>query len=143
MPLCKRNNQTKRFPGTSQVIASNLFLESQSGESVQITSRLNRSTLLIAEASVEHAGVYRVKAENVVGSIASTATLSVEQKLQLADMKPPVIVRELAPVKVMDGEEVNLSCQVTEIKDLPIEFIVMTEMALKWIHFFFNFAKFG
>ena len=84
----------------------------QTSDTIQITNHNNRSTLFIPESVVEHAGVYRVKAENVAGSIASTATVTVERQLQAEDLKAPLVIKELVPLKVMDGETVDLVCQV-------------------------------
>ena len=79
---------------------------------MQISNQANRSTLFIPEALTENAGVYTVKAENQAGSVTSTATLTVEKEIRVEDYTPPIIVKELVPMKVMDGEEVDLTCQV-------------------------------
>lgn len=83
-----------------------------SSTTLQITSQSNRSTLFIPESLVENSGIYTVKAENPAGSVASTATLTVERPLLAEDFTPPVIIKELPATKVMDGEEVQLVCQV-------------------------------
>lgn len=79
---------------------------------MQIVTQNNRSTLFIPESFVENSGIYTVKAENPAGSVASTATLTVERQLLAEEFTPPIIVRELPQTKVMDGEEVKLTCQV-------------------------------
>lgn len=84
----------------------------QSCKTLQVTSQGNRSTLFIPESLVENSGIYSVKAENKIGSVASTATLSVERPLLEEDFTAPVIIKELPPTKVMDGEDVQLMCQV-------------------------------
>lgn len=84
----------------------------QSTEAMQISTQNNRSTLFIPESFVENSGIYTVKAENPAGSVASTATLTVERQLLAEEFTPPEIVKELAQMKVMDGEEVHLTCQV-------------------------------
>ena len=48
----------------------------------------------------------------MAGSIASTATVTVERQLQAEDLKAPLVIKELVPLKVMDGETVDLVCQV-------------------------------
>lgn len=93
-----------------------MFFCLQNSEKMQITNQSNRSTLFMHECVIESAGVYRVKAENEAGSVSSTATLTVERELQIDDLKPPVIVKELSPLKVMDGEEVSLVCQVCHFR---------------------------
>lgn len=85
----------------------------QSSPAMQIsTISNNRSTLFIPESFVESSGIYTVKAENPAGSVASTATLTVERQLLAEEFTPPVVVRQLDQTKVMDGEEVRLTCQV-------------------------------
>ena len=80
---------------------------------MEISSQTNRSTLLIPESFVENSGIYTVKAENPAGSVASTATLTVEKPLQVEDFTAPEIINPLpSSQSVMDGEEVQLSCQV-------------------------------
>jgi hypothetical protein len=81
-------------------------------EAMQIVTQNNRSTLFIPESFVENSGIYTVKAENAAGSVASTATLTVERQLLAEEFTPPFIVKELPQTKVMDGEEVRLICQV-------------------------------
>lgn len=84
----------------------------QNSATVQITNQNNKSTLFIPESFVEHSGIYTVKAENPAGSVASTAMLTVERQLLAEEFVPPTVVRELTQTKVMDGEEVRLTCQV-------------------------------
>ena len=84
----------------------------RSAAATQIATVNNKSTLFIPESFVECSGIYTVKVENPAGSVASTATLTVERQLLAEEFTPPVVVRELATTKVMDGEEVRLTCQV-------------------------------
>jgi hypothetical protein len=86
----------------------------QSSEIMQIITQNNRSTLFIPESFVENSGIYTVKAENPAGSVASTATLTVERQLLAEEFTPPFIIKELPQTKVMDGEEVQLTCQVCD-----------------------------
>jgi len=84
----------------------------QSSSTLQVTSQGNRSTLFIPESLVENSGMYSVKAENPIGSVASTTTLTIERPLLEEDFTAPTITKELPPTKVMDGEDVQLMCQV-------------------------------
>lgn len=96
----------------------------ESSQTVQIVSENNRSTLFIPESFVEHSGIFTVKAENPAGSIASTATLTVEHLLTPEEFTPPVVERAMQSAKVMDGEEVRLTCK---INGVPMP-------RIKWYH---------
>lgn len=77
----------------------------------------NRSVLVVREVLPEHSGDYTCRAENAVGSVTSTATLSVlpetdwERTTEL-EMVSPQFVQATSSLKVMDGEKVTFTCQV-------------------------------
>lgn len=76
----------------------------------------NHSVLITREALSEHAGIYTCRAENVVGSVTCTATLNIMPDTEWEDVTEfvsPTFVQKLANVRVMDGEEVHFTCQVS------------------------------
>ncbi|XP_018337981.1 PREDICTED: titin isoform X9 [Trachymyrmex septentrionalis] len=99
------------------------FHESKPLEStpqVRIVTQENRSILMVKEVTSEFAGNYTCRAENVGGSVTCTATVNLmeitwEEAIELIS---PTFVKRLSPIKVMDGESVNLTC-VVEGKPTP------------------------
>ena len=78
----------------------------------------NRSVLLVREILPEHTGDYTCRAENVAGSVTCTATVNVVQDTEwqeVTELVSPTFVRKLANVRVMDGEEVQFTCQVSSV----------------------------
>lgn len=96
----------------------------ESTDAVQIVSESNRSTLFVPESLVEHSGIFTVKAANPAGAVASTATLTVEHLPTPEEFTRPVVERQLQSLKVMDGEEVRLTCM---INGVPMP-------RIKWYH---------
>lgn len=87
---------------------------SQSNE-FKIVSKDNKSILLINEVSLEYAGPFTCRAENVMGSVTSTATLSVTEEIEFeetTELEYPRFVKPLSPTRVMDGQKVTFSCVV-------------------------------
>lgn len=67
---------------------------------------------MIKDVSAELAGTYTCRAENVAGSVTSTATVSLQEITweEVTELSSPSFVKRLSPVRVMDGESVNLTC---------------------------------
>ncbi|XP_011704408.1 PREDICTED: titin [Wasmannia auropunctata] len=99
------------------------FHESKPLEStpqIRIVTQENRSILMIKEIPLELAGNYTCRAENVGGSVTCTATVNLTKTTweEAIELVSPTFVKRLSPVKVMDGESVNLTC-VVEGKPTP------------------------
>lgn len=92
----------------------------QSTPQIRIVSQENRSILMVKEVTSELSGNYTCRAENVGGSVTCTATVNLtEIKWEEAiELTSPTFVKRLSPVKIMDGESVNLTC-VVEGKPMP------------------------
>lgn len=80
----------------------------------------NRSVLLVKEIVPEFAGSYTCRAENVAGSVTCTASVNIIEETweETVELVSPTFVRKLSPVRVMDGESVNLTC-VVQGKPIP------------------------
>lgn len=92
----------------------------QSTPQVRIVTQENRSILLVKEITPEFAGSYTCRAENVGGSITSTATVNITETTweEAVELISPTFVKRLSPVRIMDGERVNLTC-IVEGKPIP------------------------
>jgi hypothetical protein len=83
---------------------------------MRVVTAGNRSVLIAREILPEHAGIYTCRAENVAGSVTCTATLNVMPDTEWEDVTElvsPTFIQKLANVRVMDGEEVRFTCQVS------------------------------
>lgn len=83
---------------------------------MKIVSEDNKSTLILTDVTLEHAGIITCRAENAVGSITCTAPLQIVEETQweeTREMEYPRFIKPLVPLRVMDGEKVTLSCVVT------------------------------
>lgn len=80
----------------------------------------NRSILMVKQVTPELAGTYTCRAENVGGSVTCTATINITETRweEAVELVSPTFVKRLSPVRVMDGESVNLTC-VVEGKPTP------------------------
>ncbi|EDW50159.1 GM14145 [Drosophila sechellia] len=89
----------------------------KSSNEVRIVSQANKSTLLIEDFQSKFVGPFTCRAENVGGSVTSTATVNLIESLpqeEAEEFESPRFVEELVqPVEVMDGEALLLTCQVT------------------------------
>lgn len=87
---------------------------------MRIVTKENRSVLLIKDVVPEFAGTYTCRAENVVGSVTCTATVNLLDIPweETVEQSSPTFVKRLSPVRVMDGENVNLTC-VIQAKPIP------------------------
>lgn len=83
---------------------------------VRIVDKENRSVLIIESFSKTNLGLYTCRAENVAGSVTSTASVQIVDETELEEvfeLIEPQFVQKLSPAQIMDGEELTLSCVVT------------------------------
>jgi len=75
---------------------------------------------MVKEVTPELAGSYTCRAENVAGSVTCTASVNIIKTIweKTVELVSPTFVKRLSPVKVMDGESVNLTC-IVEGKPTP------------------------
>ena len=75
---------------------------------------------MIKEVKPEYAGTYTCRAENVLGSVTSSATVNLQEIVweETCELSSPAFIKRLSPVRVMDGESVNLTC-VVQGKPIP------------------------
>ena len=81
-----------------------------------MVSDTNRSVLLVKEIQPQHAGIYTCRAQNVGGSVACTATLSVVPEVEweeAPELISPYFIKPITSQKVMDGQQVLFSCEVS------------------------------
>jgi hypothetical protein len=72
----------------------------------------NKSVLMISESYSEFAGLYTCRAENAIGSITSTTTVAVVERVDTEELVAPMFVQPMSSLRVMDGEEVHFMCEV-------------------------------
>lgn len=88
----------------------------KSSTECRIVTQANKSTLLIAHFEKKYSGPYTCRAENVGGSVTSTATVHLLEDApqeEAEEFESPRFVEELIePIEVMDGEALELSCKV-------------------------------
>lgn len=84
-------------------------------QDVRIMSKDNKSVVIIESFSKTHVGIYTCRAENVAGSVTSTASVQIVPETQLEevfDMISPRFTERLQPAQLMDGDELVLPCVV-------------------------------
>lgn len=85
-------------------------------QTTRINSKENHSVLIIESVAYEASGMITCRAENVLGSVTSTATIKVvENANQLEETNEyisPRFIEKLKPVQLMDGETLRLFCRV-------------------------------
>lgn len=83
---------------------------------VRMHSADNKSVLIIENFALENSGIYMCRAENVAGSVTSSATVKlVEAESYLEEIREylsPRFVKKLKPGQFMDGDSMQLVCQV-------------------------------
>lgn len=89
----------------------------QTNNIIRIHTQQNKSVLIIEKFTHENDGIYTCRAENVAGSVTSSATVKmVESETQLEEVNEylsPRFIEKLKPLHLMDGESLRLSCRVT------------------------------
>lgn len=85
-------------------------------ETQRIHSQNNRSILYIDRFISENDGIYTCRAENVAGSVTSSATVKLveaeDQLIERNEYLSPRFIQKLKPVQLMDGEPLKLTCRV-------------------------------
>lgn len=88
----------------------------QQTEEFKIVTQDNKSILLITEVPAELSGPITCRAENIMGSVTSTATINVLETPEFeetTELEYPRFVQPLTPTRVMDGQKVTFKCVVT------------------------------
>ncbi|EDV96839.1 GH16494 [Drosophila grimshawi] len=89
----------------------------KSSNECRIVTQANKSTLLIEDFQKKFSGPFTCRAENVGGSVTSTATVNMLESLPLEEAvefeSPRFIEKLIEPMEVMDGEALKLTCKVT------------------------------
>lgn len=94
------------------------FMPFESSNEVRIMTDNNKSVLLIDNFTKEHVGSYTCRAENICGSVTSSATINLLAHHETEEVKEfisPVFTKQLIPVEIMDGEKLVLECEVAGI----------------------------
>lgn len=101
---------------------------------VRIASKENKSILIVETFTVAAAGMYMCRAENVAGSVTSTASVTIvaeeTQLEEVCEFISPRFAERLQPVQLMDGEELRLPCRVVGHPTPRIEWFRNDEVAL-------------
>ncbi|ETN58767.1 novex-3 (titin isoform) [Anopheles darlingi] len=87
----------------------------------RIVTTDNRSILIIESFTRRDTGAYTCRAENVAGSVTSTATVQTLDTIdteEVTEYISPRFLETIKPTRVMDGEKLTLECQVIA-KPLP------------------------
>jgi titin len=92
-----------------------ILVYEQSCPEMRIAVEDNKSVLMISESYSEFAGLFTCRAENALGSITSTTTVAVVERVDTEELVAPMFVQPLASLRVMDGEEVHFMCEVLNI----------------------------
>lgn len=98
----------------------------KSSNEVRIVTNENKSVLIIETFSKQHIGAYTCRAENVAGSVTSTATVEVLEDIsmeEITEFTSPRFVEKIKPISVMDGEKLVLSCQVRAVPTPKVQWL--------------------
>lgn len=83
---------------------------------LRIASRDNKSIVIVESFAEENIGMYTCRAENVAGSVTSTASVQIvaeeTQLEEISEFISPRFVEKLQPAQLMDGEELIMPCKV-------------------------------
>lgn len=82
---------------------------------IRVVAKENKSIVIVESFTKSNVGIYTCRAENVAGSVTSTASVQIVPETQLEevyDMISPRFTQRLQPVTLMDGEELVLPCNV-------------------------------
>ena len=93
----------------------------KSSPETRITTSENKSVLYIREVKHDFVGPITCRAENVAGSVTCTASLNVVEETEweeTTELEYPRFVKQMSPVRVMDGEKITFTCKVAG-KPLP------------------------
>lgn len=87
----------------------------KSNEITRIVTRENKSILMVETFKQSNVGSYTCRAENVGGSVTSTASIKIIESYddeEVSEFKSPSFIQKIKPVSVMDGEKLYLECKV-------------------------------
>ncbi|XP_062534345.1 titin-like [Armigeres subalbatus] len=87
----------------------------KSSNELRIVTDENKSILIIESFNRRDVGAYTCRAENVAGSVTSTATVQVLETIETEEVTEyisPRFIEPIKPTRVMDGEKLILACQV-------------------------------
>lgn len=87
----------------------------KSSVDTRVVAKENKSILIIESFQKTHTGMYMCRAENVAGSVTSTASVKIVEEPELEEVSEfmsPRFVEKLKPVQLMDGEQLTLTCKV-------------------------------
>jgi uncharacterized protein YbaA (DUF1428 family) len=87
----------------------------KSSNEQRIVTTENKSILIIENFEQKYIGAYTCRAENVAGSVTSTASINVLEQVEMEEVTElisPRFVEKIKPVHIMDGEKLVLECQV-------------------------------
>lgn len=87
----------------------------KSSVEMRIVAKENKTILIIESFQKSHTGMYMCRAENVAGSVTSTASVKIVEETQLEEVSEfisPRFIEKLKPVQLMDGEQLMLTCRV-------------------------------
>lgn len=87
----------------------------KSSADIRIVAKENKSILIIESFQKSHIGMFMCRAENVAGSVTSTASVKIVEETQLEEVREfisPRFVEKLKPCQLMDGEQLMLTCKV-------------------------------
>jgi Immunoglobulin I-set domain len=87
----------------------------KSSNEQRIVTTENKSILIIENFEARFTGAYTCRAENVAGSVTSTASINVLEHIEMEEVTElisPRFVEKIKPVHIMDGEKLVLECQV-------------------------------
>uniref|UniRef100_A0A0A9YTN9 Titin n=3 Tax=Lygus hesperus TaxID=30085 RepID=A0A0A9YTN9_LYGHE len=79
---------------------------------VRVSSEDNKSILVIEKITIEDTGEITCRAENVAGSVTSTASLQVGPESEVTELLSPSFLIKPQTAKVMDGESVLFTAKV-------------------------------
>uniref|UniRef100_A0A336LRZ8 CSON014789 protein n=1 Tax=Culicoides sonorensis TaxID=179676 RepID=A0A336LRZ8_CULSO len=98
----------------------------KSSNETRIVTNENKSVLIIESFTRRSSGAYTCRAENVAGSVTSTATVEILEEVhmeEVTEFTSPRFVEKIKPTKVMDGEKLVLSCQVRAVPTPKIQWM--------------------
>lgn len=90
-------------------------IKSSPQDNIRITIKENKSILFIKTFRKENVGIYTCRAENVAGSVTSTASYKIAELPQMEEVTEfisPRFIEKIKSAQLMDGEQLLLSCQV-------------------------------
>lgn len=84
----------------------------ESTHEISIVNRPNKSSLIIKSFDKELSGVFTCRAENIGGSVTTTASVNIEEnkKEEIEEFTSPRFTERIEPQQLMDGQKLILKC---------------------------------